>query len=142
MKRHLLLSTVLLGVIALAGCDNNTKITAEDITHHRFVLTHANKNEVTAPRGELYIEFGENLMVSGQMCNRFFGKAILENSTLSSKGLAMTRMLCPEEQLNQLDGIISDLLTNGAETSLKDNKTLTLKNENNELVFQLRDLVE
>ena len=45
------------------------------------------------------------------MCNGFNGQGKLSEGELTVKTLAMTRKLCTEPQLNELDQTIADMLT-------------------------------
>lgn len=139
MKKILALAAV---VVALAGCKEATKtVDASDLLHHRFVLTTFNGEEVKSSNERpISLEFGENMMISGAMCNRFNGQATLENDVITAKNLASTRMLCSEDMLNKLDMVLQDVFGTGAKVSLKD-KTLTLSTDKNTLVYQLSDLM-
>lgn len=125
------------GATLLAGCGGDKPVTQEDLLHHRFVLVSENGNKVEQEVSP-YIEFNEGLMVNGKMCNSFFGKVTLEDSKLTSAGLASTRMLCSDEQLNKLDATIGEVFKDGAKVTLE-NDQLTLKTDKYELVYKLSD---
>ncbi|STH73558.1 heat-inducible protein [Escherichia coli] len=95
--------------LLMAGCVSNDKIavTPEQLQHHRFVLESVNGKPVTSDKNPPEISFGEKMMISGSMCNRFSGEGKLSNGELTAKGLAMTRMMCANPQLNELDNTIS-----------------------------------
>ncbi|QYN44373.1 MULTISPECIES: META domain-containing protein [unclassified Gilliamella] len=139
MKKTLLLTTLFAGALVVTGCGESNKVKAEDLMHHRFLLVKANGQDVSEDKAA-ELEFGENMNVTGKMCNRFVAKVNLENETIKGAGVGMTRMLCNDEQLDKLDGIISQLITEGAKVTL-DKDQLTLKNESNELIYQLKDLM-
>ena len=139
MKNTLAVLTLSLSAIALTACDSQQTVVAEDLMHHRFELVKANDQTISND-GNIYIEFGENLTLNGKMCNRFFGQSTLQDGVLKSSGLAMTKMLCGSEQLNQLDNNINQLLKNGANITLTD-KQLTLKKDDIQLEFTLKDLL-
>ena len=103
--------------LLMAGCVSNDKIavTPEQLQHHRFVLESVNGKPVTS----------DKLLISGSMCNRFSGEGKLSNGVLTAKGLAMTRMMCANPQLNELDNTISEMLKEGAQVDLTANQ-LTL----------------
>lgn len=136
MKKTLLLITC---ALIMSGCSESTKVKAEDLQHHRFILVKAN-GESISPENPAEIVFGENMHIMGNMCNRFVANATFENQILKAPGLAMTKMLCPDTKLNELDATIEALFTEGANVELNKD-TLTLKNKNNELVYQLKDLM-
>ena len=138
-------ASLMLASVVLAGCAqpaDKGSVTAQDLQHHRFVLESVDgkplvvKNTKRAPE----LSFGENMHISGAMCNRFMGQATLENNTLKVKGLGMTMMLCVEPQLNDLDHRINDMLTAGANVSLA-NQQLVLKSGQHTLTYKLAVLV-
>lgn len=94
--------------LLMAGCVSSDKIavTPEQLQHHRFVLESVNGKPVTSDKNPPEISFGEKMMISGSMCNRFSGEGKLSNGELTAKGLAMTRMMCANPQLNELDNTI------------------------------------
>lgn len=139
MKKTLLLTTLFAGVFVVTGCGESNKVKAEDLMHHRFLLVKANGQDVSEDEAA-ELEFGENMNITGKMCNRFVAKVNLENETIKGVGVGMTRMLCNDEQLDKLDGIISQLITEGAKVTL-DKDQLTLKNDSNELIYQIKDLM-
>lgn len=65
--------------LLLSGCVYNSKVStgAEQLQHHRFVLTSVNGQAVNAGDRPLELSFGEkmaitgNMYVSGNMCNGF-----------------------------------------------------------------------
>ncbi|MEX0632145.1 META domain-containing protein [Serratia ureilytica] len=56
----------------------HTAVTPGDLLHHNFVLQSVDgeNGEATGGRRPANLEFGENLHVSGAMCNRFFGRQL------------------------------------------------------------------
>ncbi len=92
----------------LSGCVYNSKVStgAEQLQHHRFVLTSVNGRAVNASDRPLELSFGEKMAitgkmyVSGNMCNGFSGEGKVSDGELKVKSLAMTRMLCHDAQLN------------------------------------------
>ncbi|MGQ7115968.1 META domain-containing protein, partial [Escherichia sp. TWPC-MK] len=68
--------------------------------------------------------------------NRFSGEGKLSNGELTAKGLAMTRMMCANPQLNELDNTISEMLKEGAQVDLTANQ-LTLATAKQTLTYKL-----
>ncbi|WP_392551330.1 META domain-containing protein [Orbus wheelerorum] len=135
--------TLLISVITLSACDNKQSVTEQDLRHHRFVAIKLN-NETINSNSQNFIEFGENFTINGKMCNAFSGQAALTNDTINVAHLISTEMLCSDEQQNQLDFVINQLLQHGATVILNktaDKQSLTLKNNENEIVFKLHDLM-
>ncbi|WP_392565312.1 META domain-containing protein [Utexia brackfieldae] len=126
----------------LAGCNTDKTVKPDALLHHRFELVQANGNAVDVGESGLrpYIEFGENFAINGKMCNSFVGQATYKEGELTSPGLASTKMLCADEQLNQLDNVIGQVLVNGAKVSMEGDK-LTLKSSDNTLVYELKDVM-
>ena len=81
------------------------------------------------------ISLVNNISVSGQMCNRFNGQGKLSEGELKVKTLAMTRKLCTESQLNELDQTIGDMLRKGAQVDLTEDQ-LTLATADKTLMFK------
>ncbi|EEP91942.1 heat shock protein HslJ [Yersinia kristensenii] len=130
----------------LAGCGANqsynkatSMVSENDLLHHNFVLISVDGQSPVKTPGPS-IEFGENMHISGAMCNRFMGQGELKNGVLTVKGLASTRMLCSEKQLNQWDALISQVLNSGAKVTLNKGQ-LTLSNNDHTLLYQLKDWV-
>lgn len=126
----------------LSGCVYNSKIStgAEQLQHHRFVLTSVNGQALNTQGKPLELSFGENMYVSGNMCNGFSGKGSISGGELKVKALAMTRMLCSDPQRNTLDHTLSTMLRDGAQVDLTENQ-LTLATADQTLVYKLADLV-
>ncbi len=138
MKRMTLL---VLTTLALAGCAQTSEqksLSAQDLENHRFVLQSVNGTPFVAKEGVNVPElnFGDKLHISGAMCNRFFGQATLSGDQLKAEGLAMTRMMCAEPQMNALDNQFGQMLGNGAQVSLN-GQQLTLKNDQHTLTYTL-----
>lgn len=125
-----------------AGCVSNGKmfVNRDQLQHHRFLLESVNGKPVTGETTQPELSFGENMTVSGSMCNHFTGKGKLSDGELRVKDLAMTRKMCANPQLNELDNTISQMLSNGAQVDLTANQ-LTLATAEHTLMFKLADLV-
>ena len=139
MKKTLLSTVLLSGTLIMTGCDQSNKVKAEDLMHHRFVLIKANGQDIS-PDKHAELEFGENMNISGQMCNYFTTKVRLIDDPIISPLFNITHMVCEDNQLDKLDTIITQLIQNGASVSLN-KEQLTLKNKDNELIYQLKDLM-
>ena len=136
------LTCLALGIALLAGCAQSASdaLSAKDLEHRRYVLESVDGKPLTASQRQLDISFGENLHVAGSMCNRFMGQGKLDGNVLKVDGMASTRMLCAEPELNQLDNLIGELLTTGATVAVKP-QSLTLKNQQHTLVYKQADWV-
>ncbi len=148
--KKLLLSSMALVVLAACSSASSpmtqlvTKIPqVQEIEHHNYELVSINGKEYKAEKGGNIpsIAFSENMQITGTMCNNFFGKgSISKRGVITAKGMGMTRMLCEDATLNNLDGDISDLLTNGAEITIsEDGQYLKLMNPTTSLEFKLSD---
>lgn len=126
----------------LSGCVYNSKVStgAEQLQHHRFVLTSVNGQAVNASDRPLELSFGEKMAITGNMCNGFSGEGKVSDGELKVKSLAMTRMLCHDAQLNTLDATIGKMLREGAQVDLTENQ-LTLATADQTLVYKLADLM-
>lgn len=128
--------------VLLSGCVYNSKVStgAEQLQHHRFVLTSVDGQELKPGEKPLELSFGEDMYVSGNMCNRFSGKGKISDGELKVKTLAMTRMLCADPGLNALDSTLSKMLRDGAQVDLTESQ-LTLATADRTLVYKLADLM-
>lgn len=137
MKKLVALSLVSL---ALAGCVNPGKasVQAEQLEGHRFVLESVNGVAIKPSAVPPEMSFGKKMAVSGVMCNRFSGQGKLSEGELKVKGVAMTRKLCTEPQLNELDATIGDILSKGAQVDLTEDQ-LTLATAEKTLMFKRAD---
>jgi heat shock protein HslJ len=125
----------------LAGCVSTSKVTTqpEQLQHHRFVLESVNGKNVTSQK-PLELSFGEKMYISGNMCHQFTGEGTLSDGELKVKNVAMTKMLCTDPQLNQLDQTLAAMLHDGVQVDLTENQ-LTLGTSNDSLVYKLADLM-
>lgn len=139
---------VLAAAALLSGCVYNSKMStnADQLQHHRFVLESVNGKTVSSKAAPLELSFGEKqpilekIYVSGNMCNGFAGTATLHKGELKTSELAMTRKLCSDAQLNELDATFSNMLRQGAQVDLTEQQ-LTLATADQTLVYRLADLM-
>ncbi|HFT0376027.1 TPA: heat shock protein HslJ [Enterobacter mori] len=131
--------------LALAGCVNPGKasVQPEQLQNHRFVLENVDGKAITKTATQPEISFSplsdisliKNITVSGVMCNSYNGQGKLSEGTLTVKTLAMTRKLCTDPQLNELDQVIGDMLRKGAQVDLTEDQ-LTLATAEKTLMFK------
>ena len=139
MKKTIFILPLITATFAISGCNKSNNVKDTDLMHHHFVLVKANGQEIASDK-YAELEFGENMTITGKMCNLFSGKVTLNNNIIKGDGLAMTKMVCPEGELGKLDAIIEDLIVKGAKIELTKDQ-LILKNEDNELTYKLRELM-
>jgi len=142
MKKLVALSVISL---VLAGCVNPGKasVQPEQLQGHRFMLENVDGKAVTGTAAQPEISFSaqsdislvKNIIVSGTMCNHFNGQGKLSDGELKVNGLAMTRKLCTEPQLNALDQTLGDMLRKGAQVDLTEDQ-LTLATAEKTLTFK------
>lgn len=116
-----------------------------ELLHRRFILETADGVDFSSKDRPLEIEFrqsptGKGFMISGGICNRFTGQGNLQDGVLSAPHLGMTRMLCPEEDLNRLENLFAQMMMEGAHYTLKDGQ-LILRYGEHELVYSQADWV-
>ena len=131
--------------LALAGCVNPGKasVQPEQLQNHRFVLENVDGKAITKTATQPEISFSalsdisliKNITVSGVMCNSYNGQGKLSEGALTVKTLAMTRKLCTDPQLNELDQAIGDMLRKGAQVDLTEDQ-LTLATADKTLMFK------
>lgn len=69
-------------------------------------------------------------------CNNFFGTVVLNDSHLKIEKMGSTRMFC-EEQANKIEMIVSQVLNDGAEMQLTEDK-LSLAGKEHTLTYTLK----
>ena len=69
-------------------------------------------------------------------CNNFFGTVVLNDNHLKIDKMGSTRMFC-EEQANEIEMIVSQVLNDGAEMQLTEDK-LSLKGQQHTLTYTLK----
>lgn len=145
MNNKKLTLCLLAATMMLAGCvsSGTKKVTVqkEQLVHHRFVLETVNGQDVPPGVKAPELSFNEDMHISGSMCNQFTGKGSLSEGVLKAKKVAMTKKLCTDPQLNQLDATLSKMLHNGAQVDLTADQ-LTLADDSDSLIFKLADLVQ
>ncbi|MDV5356751.1 heat shock protein HslJ [Kosakonia sp. SMBL-WEM22] len=120
----------------LAGCVSSraVQLKPEQLENQRFVLTTFNGKSVAPDEPKPEIRFDKDLRVSGKMCNGFTGQGKLSDGALTVKHLAMTMMMCPDPQRNELDHTINAMLAEGAQVDLTGNQ-LTLTTATQTLIY-------
>lgn len=136
MKKSLLLLSVSV-IFSLSGCTSSNSIKEQDLMHHHYVLMENNGLSLSVFKNA-DLEFGENMIMIGKMCSEFSAQTILENNMIKGQIINMTNNKCQNKQLDLLDNVIKKLIIDGANIQLIDTK-LVLKNNQNTLIFQLKD---
>lgn len=134
---------IIFGLLALTGIYSTACAGVPDqgeLVHHNFILTEVNGIVFTGERIP-NIQFGEGLKVSGAVCNNYMGQGELIGDKLFVRGLASTKMLCPDQALNELEFAFGNMLMDGATISYSVN-TLILVGDGYRLKFKLQDLVD
>ncbi|UQZ89349.1 hypothetical protein C4J81_09125 [Deltaproteobacteria bacterium Smac51] len=117
---------------AVSGTDAG--LTPEFLTHQKFTLKQVNGaayDKEMVP----FIEFGENFLVLGKVCNNFRGPGELKDGVLTVREAASTRMACPDEDLSRLENSMLKMLENGARISME-GSSLFLREGDNTLIFE------
>lgn len=136
MKKSLLLLSVSV-IFNLSGCTSSNSIKEQDLMHHHYVLMKNNGLSLPVFKNA-DLEFGENMIMIGKMCNEFSAQTKLENNMIKGQIINMTNNKCQNKQLDLLDNVIKKLIIDGANIQLIDTK-LVLKNNQDTLIFQLKD---
>lgn len=136
MKKSLLLLSVSV-IFNLSGCTSFNSIKEQDLMHHHYVLMENNGLSLPVFKNA-DLEFGENMIMIGKMCNEFSAQTRLENNMIKGQIINMTNNKCQNKQLDLLDNVIKKLIIDGANIQLIDTK-LVLKNNQDTLIFQLKD---
>lgn len=140
MTRFAACLTFLCLPLLFVACAAATFPSAGDLLHRRFVLESLDGKPFTSSMGAPDIEFNEGFRLSGRICNRYSGQASLENGLLLAPHMAMTKMLCPDEALNDFETLFGSMLGTGAQVTFSGN-TLTLRQGTHVLVYKSADWV-
>lgn len=132
-KLFTLISVVICTVISLQSCSNSDKnINQEDLKGNWILTSLQGEAATDAFKGNipsLTFNFDDNMISGTGGCNRYSGAFTLEGNKFLSSNLASTRMLCAEE--NKEDLFIQTLTTKeGLLVSVKDG-ILTFKTNDN-----------
>lgn len=125
-----------LSVLAACGTDRagpKASLGEADLTGKNFVLTSVNGEPFSGERVPA-LHFGENMRVSGRVCNLFNGTGQLKNNVLTVPRMASTMMLCTDK-LNTLERDFFVLMRDGAALSLEDG-VLTLGDKGIKLEYR------
>lgn len=80
--------------------------------------------------------FNGEMRIAGNFCNRFMGQAQYSGGVLLVEQMASTRMMCMDNYLNELENIIPQMLSNGADVDF-DGQTLILRQGGHEAEYTL-----
>lgn len=116
---------------------DSSGLTQEFLMHQKFVLVQVNEADYSGPHDlpSPTLEFGDDFLVSGRICNNYQGAGELRDDVLSVQAVASTRMLCPDAGLSELETKFFQMLKGGATLSMDGNR-LTLKQGDSSLVFK------
>jgi heat shock protein HslJ len=142
MKRcfQLAVFVALCGLTALHGCGGKTAaadVQIQDLAGKSFALVKISGQECRFSNTPT-LHFNAQLGASGSFCNRFAGQAVLNHGVLTIRQMASTKMLCLDQDQNQLEAEAAQMLMDGASTEF-DGKILTIRRGAYSLEYQLKD---
>lgn len=129
-----LLALVALSFLPLLGC-KEAEMNLETLTGQSFILIEFNGESYTKPNPPV-IEFGENSMLFGKICNSFRGPAQLKDGLLTLKNAAATKMMCIDGELNSLESNFLKMLESGVNITAEAS-SITLKQGHDVLTFSV-----
>ena len=109
-------------------------LSREFLTGQKFALKTVNGVEFQGESVPV-LEFGDNFLVSGKICNNFRGPGELTEGRLVVKAIASTRMACPNVVLGDLENGLFQALESGVDIYIN-GTDLFLKYGDTTLVFQ------
>lgn len=116
-------------VALLCGCSGSAlggAVTANDLLHKEFALQTVNGTAFVVKDNTPTIAFLSDMQVVGSMCNRFFGKGSLKDDVLRVDPMGASMMMCPDENLMQLEMNFFKMMAAGVTVRLEGSK-LTLE---------------
>lgn len=109
--------------------------TTKDVAGKRFVLHILDGNTVEERSGSGFdLEFSSGMQLAASGCNRFSGKAKLEEGRLSVPVAASTQMFCADHRALEMDKILTDVFANGA-TAIMERGKLRLQSGEHTLLY-------
>jgi heat shock protein HslJ len=129
----------LTSLLLLAACSSTHSVDMSDLTDKTWKLIAINGQpiNVTSQQQVPHFQIKSDLSLAGFAgCNRFFGNIKVTGTALEIENMGMTKMLCPPPQQNLEDALI-DVLNSASEVQIS-GRGLTLKQANEELLFQLQ----
>ncbi|MDR2893656.1 MAG: META domain-containing protein [Deltaproteobacteria bacterium] len=131
---------LLLGVMLMQGCCGKAEHAgvpeADALTGKTFVFYSLDGNAYLGKQTPVLV-FSEDMGISGSFCNRFSGKAELDNGVLSAGPLAQTKMFCLDPYLDSLERMMPAMLEEGLAVSF-DGERLLLKQGGHVLEYLLQ----
>ncbi|WP_051257674.1 META domain-containing protein [Desulfovibrio cuneatus] len=124
----------------LCGCSGNAQggaVTAKDLLHKEFALQTVNGTAFVAKDNTPTIAFLTDMQVVGSVCNRFFGKGTLKDDVLRVDPMGASMMMCPEENLTQLEMKFFKMMAAGVTVRLEDDQ-LTLEQGGTTLLYKFK----
>ncbi len=125
-------------------CHETELVTQGDLQHHRWVLESIDGIEIDMswlPGGIPELDFGEAMFVSVHSgCNRYSGKAVLDNEQISLEILQSSVESCSPEQ-ESLEKTVLSVLHQEPSIRITDKKNLLLKSDSVLLKYRLKDWV-
>ena len=125
---------ILFALPLLAACnsgaasgDSQSVPSEADLLNRRYVLSSVDGKEFAGTERIPEIEFGKDMRITGQVCNRFTGNGQLKDGVVTVPLMAMTMMACADP-MNTMEKDFAAMLKSGAKISLN-GKTLTLSGE-------------
>ena len=130
---------VLSAIVLLSGCLSSKPVGQNDLLYHNFTLAEVNGKPFSGEKIP-NIQFNEGFRISGSVCNAYTGQAEMTGDTLSAPQLASTKMLCFDQELNELEFAFGNMMMAGARLKLE-NGFLTLEGEGVRLKFKSAEYV-
>lgn len=137
MKRHVLMAVMLAAGVTACSSSNDANNAKNEVTTsgvaQQWQLTMIDQQAISA-EGSPTLNVNKDMEVNGYTgCNRYFGKAELDNNRFKIDRMASTRMACTENAM-ALEQTMSQVLGQWSDASVRNN-TLLLSNDAHTLVF-------
>ena len=131
----------------MASCASVKKTASLDAINGEWNIVKINGKDITATpldsRAFIGFDVAAKRVYGCAGCNRMTGALQADAATgvlTFDDKMAMTRMMCANPQLNELDNTISEMLKEGAQVDLTANQ-LTLATAKQTLTYKLADLM-
>lgn len=123
--------------LLMIGCGNAQN--PSDMISGTWYLERLQDNgaEITIVRGEesAFILFEQDSMNGNAGCNRFFGTYAIKSDELFTSNVGMTRMLCPQAQM-EIEDILIKILSDGVSSMHISGNELILQKSSTQAIFR------
>ena len=137
MKRIVSMAAIAATAFIFAMCNNNGNIPVESNWEVEHIYVEGSEIAPSADHNATLAFLKDGKIAGDSGCNRFFGNFSEEKNTLKFENVGSTRMMCPDMAF---ETAFLQTLSNTASYRMGDNGTLTLKDNNGNIIAILKEI--